>query len=177
MFRLTLLALTLMSLPALAAEPFLLTGETCKITFVGTKPGGKHTGGFKELTGKATVVPGEPTTLMIDLAIETASLYSDDPKLTGHLKAPDFFSVKEFPKILFKLTKVEKTAEGYTQTGELTLLGRTKPVTLPSQITATDKELTITSDFSIKRSEWGMTYGLGKVDDVVQLKVETKVKR
>ena len=177
MFRLAAAVLALSALPALAAEPFKLTGDNCKITFVGSKSDGKHEGGFKELTGKAIATGGEPTTLKIELTIEAASVYSDDPKLTGHLKAPDFFSVKEFPTLVFKLTKVEKTADGYTQTGQLTMLGKTKPVTLPSKITVTDSELTIESDFSVKRSEWGMTYGMGKVDDEVKLKVEVKAKR
>lgn len=177
MFRLTALILALAALPAVAAEPFLLTGDNTKITFVGSKTGGKHEGGFKELAGKATVVPGEPMTLKIDLTIDAASVWSDDPKLTGHLKAPDFFSVKEFPEITFRLTKVEQSAKGYVQTGELTMLGKTKPVKLPSTITATESELTIVSDFSVKRSDWGMTYGMGKVDDEVKLKVETKAKR
>ena len=177
MFRVTAFWIAIVAGPTLAAEPFLLTGENTKITFVGSKTGGKHEGGFKELTGKAMVVAGEPMTLKIDLTIDTASVWSDDPKLTGHLKAPDFFSVKEFPQIIFKLTKVEKTTKGYVQTGELTMLGKTKPVTLPSKITATESELMITSDFTVKRSEWGMTYGMGKVDDEVKLKVETKAKR
>lgn len=177
MFRLAALAVSLSALPGLAAEPFALTGENCKITFVGTKPSGKHEGGFKEVAGTATAVAGDPSALKVELTIDAASIYSDNAKLTGHLMSPDFFSVKEFPKLIFKLTKVEKTAEGYTQTGELTMLGRTKPVTLPSTITSTESELTIVSDFSVKRSEWGMTYGMGKVDDEVKLKVEVKAKR
>ena len=117
MFRLASVVLAVWALPAAAAEPFKLAGDNCKITFVGSKADGKHEGGFKELAGTATAAAGEPTTLKIELTIEAASVYSDDPKLTGHLKAPDFFSVKEFPALVFKLTKVEKTADGYTQTG------------------------------------------------------------
>lgn len=92
------LALTLgFTVPAFAADTtFALTGDNTKIEFVGTKPGGKHEGGFKKLVGTATVTDGVLS--KIDIAIECDSLYSDDEKLTSHLKAPDFFDVKNHTK-------------------------------------------------------------------------------
>ena len=89
----------LLAVPVVAAETkFSLTGENTKITFVGTKPGGRHEGGFKKLSGTATVTDGNPTTLQIQAEIDADSLYSDNEKLTGHLKSPDFFGVKDNPK-------------------------------------------------------------------------------
>ena len=108
---------------------YALTGENTKLTFTGTKPGGKHDGGFKKLAGTATVTDGKLAT--IEVEIDTDSLYSDNEKLTGHLKNPDFFGVKDHPKATFKSTKIEKTDRGYTITGDLTMIGQTKPVTLP----------------------------------------------
>lgn len=153
-----------------SATDFPLTGGNTKVEFVGTKPGGKHTGGFAKLDGKATV-DGDPTTLKIDVTIDTDSLYSDDPKLTGHLKNPDFFSVKDYPKATFKSTKVEKSATGYTVTGDLTMVGKTKSVSFPATVTATADSLRLTSEFKIDKTNWGMTYGKGKIDDAVTLKV------
>ena len=155
-----------------AEEKYALTGDNTKITFVGTKKGGKHEGGFKKLAGTATVTDGNPATLKIETEIETASLYSDDNKLTGHLKSPDFFGVKDNPKATFKSTKVEKTDKGYTITGDLTLLGKTKPVTMPANVVVDGEKLTLTSEFKINRSDWGMTFGKGMVDDAVSLKVK-----
>ncbi len=175
-----------------SAESYKLDAKAAKITFVGTKVNGKHSGGFKKLDGKATVDGDDVTTLKIDLEIDTASLYSDNPALTGHLNGPDFFSVKEFPKATFKVTKVEKTAPGkddkdtvgkdsYTLTGDLTMLGKTKPVTMPSKVKLDGGQLVVTSDFKIKRSEWGMTHKVGKktgeIEDDVKLKVEVKAKK
>ena len=159
------------------ATDFPLTGSNTKVEFVGTKPGGKHTGGFAKLEGKATVEGTEPASLKIDVTIETDSLYSDDPKLTAHLKAPDFFSVKDFPKAAFKSTKVEKTATGYAVAGDLTLMGKTKGVTMPATVAATGDTLTLTSEFKINKTDWGMTYGKGKIDDEVTLKVTVTAKK
>lgn len=153
------------------AADFPLTGKNTKVEFVGTKPGGKHTGGFADVSGKATVDGTDAASLKLDVTIATDSLYSDDAKLTAHLKAPDFFAVKDHPKATFKSTKVEKTATGYAVTGDLTLLGKTKAVTFPATVAATAAGLKLTSEFTINKGEWGMNYGKGKIDDAVKLKV------
>jgi polyisoprenoid-binding protein YceI len=159
------------------ATDFPLTGGNTKVEFVGTKPAGKHAGGFAKLGGKASVEGTDPATLKIDVTIETDSLYSDDPKLTAHLKAPDFFGVKDYPKATFKSTKVEKTGAGYTVTGDLTMVGKTKSVSFPATVAATGDSLTLTSEFKINKGDWGMTYGKGKIDDAVTLKVTVAAKK
>jgi polyisoprenoid-binding protein YceI len=156
------------------AAEIALTGENTKITFVGTKPEGKHEGGFKTVTGTATT-GADPTALKLAVEIDVTSMHSDDEKLTGHLKSPDFFDVKNHPKAKFVSTKVEKAGDGYTVSGSLTLLGKTKPVTFPAKISTTDG-LSLTSTFKIDRTEWGMTYGKGKIDDAVGLTVSISAK-
>jgi polyisoprenoid-binding protein YceI len=166
----------LLALPVVAAETkYALTGENTKVEFTGTKPGGKHDGGFKKLTGSATTDGG--AIKAIEVEIDTDSLYSDADGLTKHLKNPDFFNVKENPKASFKTTKIEKTAKGTTVTGDLTLLGKTKPVSFPATVEEKDGTLTLKSEFKINRSDWGMTYGKGKVDDAVALKVNVTAKK
>ena len=156
-----------------ADSKYTLSGKNTHVTFVGTKTNGKHTGGFKTLHGSATVSGNDLTTLKIEVEILTDSLYSDDAKLTGHLKSPDFFAVKDNPKASFKSTRVEKTASGYSITGDLTLLGKTKSVTFQATASAGDT-LALSSEFSIDRNDWGMSYGKGKIDDKVALKVVVK---
>lgn len=178
----TLSALALAALigsSAFAADTtYKLDGENTKITFVGTKPGGKHEGGFKKLTGTAKVTDGKIETLKIETDIDCDSLYSDNEKLTGHLKNPDFFGVKDNPKASFKVTKVEKSDKGFNVTGDLTLLGKTKPVTFPATITEKDGTLALTADFKIDRTQWGMNYGAkGQVDKDVAIKVALNAKK
>jgi polyisoprenoid-binding protein YceI len=171
----------LLGTSAVAADvKYALTGENTKLTFVGTKPGGKHDGGFKKLTGTATVADGKIESLTIEVDIDTDSLYTDDPsgKLTNHLKNPDFFGVKDNPKATFKTTKVAKTDKGYDVTGDLTMLGKTKAVTFPATITEKDGVLSLTSDFKIDRTQWGMNYGAkGQVDKDVAIKLAVTAKK
>jgi polyisoprenoid-binding protein YceI len=147
---------------------YVLNGENTKITWTGTKTGGKHDGGFKDVNGVATLSPN--TGLRLNVEIDTGSLFADDPKLTGHLKSPDFFAVKDHPKAKFVSTKVDKAANGFTVNGDLTLLGKTKAISFPAQITVGDT-LGLQAAFTINRADFGMNYGKGKVDDTVSLKV------
>ena len=160
-----------------ADQSFTLSGDNTKLTFVGSKSNGKHEGGFAKLAGTAKISDGDPTTLKLEATIETDSLFSDDAKLTAHLKSPDFFSVKDNPKATFKSTKVEKTEKGYTIAGDLTLLGKTKPVKMPATVSVTGDTLTFSSDFQIDQTDWGMVYGKGKIDDVVKLKLVISAKK
>ena len=116
------------------------------------------------------------TKLTVEIDIETDSLYSDDPKLTGHLKTADFFDVKNHPKATFKSTKIEKADKGYTVTGELTMLGKTKAVSFPATIAATNAGLSVSASFAIDRTEWGMNYGKGKIEDKVTIGIAVTAK-
>jgi polyisoprenoid-binding protein YceI len=171
-------ALVVLAGPPLAgATDFTLDGKNTTITFVGTKPGGRHDGGFKSLTGTASVKGDDLTTLKLDVEIDVNTLYSDTPKLTNHLKSPDFFGVKTNPKSKFVSTKVEKSGEGYKITGDLTMCGQKKSITFPAQVTFKGDTLTLSSKFTIDRTQWGMTYGQGKVDNIVTLTVSVNAKK
>lgn len=161
---------------AAADVKYALTGDNTKLTFVGKKPDGKHEGGFAKLSGSATVPDGDLTKLTVTIDIDTASLFSDAPGLTTHLKNSDFFDVKNHPKATFKSTKIEKTDKGYTVTGDLTLLGTTKSVTFPAAISAGDV-LSVSTTFTIDRTNWGMKFGKGKIDNDVTIGIAVTAKK
>lgn len=161
----------------LAADgKFILTGENTKVEFTGTKPEGKHDGGFKKLDGTATLTGSDPATAKIEVTIDTNSLWSDDPKLTGHLKAPDFFDVKTNPTAKFSSSKVEKEGDKYKVTGDLTLNGKKKEISFPAKIAVESGALKLDSEFKINRTDFGMTYGKGKIHDDVTIKVKVDAK-
>ena len=177
----TLIALGVAVLCAASATAadvkYALTGDNTKLTFTGKKPDGKHDGGFAKLFGSATVPDGDLTKLSVSIDITTDSLYSDDAKLTGHLKNADFFDVKNHPKATFKSTKIEKADKGYKVTGDLTLLGKTKSVSFPATIATTADALTVSASFTIDRTEWGMNYGKGKIEDKVAIGIAVTAKK
>lgn len=152
-------------------------GTNTKLAFVGTKPAGKHDGGFKTLSGTARITDGKIETLKLETEIDCDSLYSDTPKLTNHLKSPDFFGVKDNPKATFKTTMVEKADKLYNITGDLTLLGKTKSVTFPASVTEKDGVLSLSTEFKIDRTQWGMNYGIGMVDKEVTIRIAMTAKK
>src|SRR5438874_646488 len=162
---------------SLSADDFSLSSKNTTVSFVGTKPGGKHDGGFKELTGSASIDNKDPTTLKITVEIDMNSLFADNGKLTNHLKSPDFFGVKTNPKSKFVSTKVEKSGDGYKITGDLTMCGKTESLSFPATIRVGGDALAITSKFKFDRTLWGMTYGRGKIHDDVTLTINVNAKK
>jgi polyisoprenoid-binding protein YceI len=171
----SLVVVALFAPAAIADSKFTLDGTNTKLEFTGTKADGKHDGGFKQVSGTATA-GADPTTLKISLDIATDSLYSDVDKLTAHLKSPDFFNVKKYPRAKFVTTRVAKSNAGYLITGDLTLLGKTKSITVPAKVNLAGGKLELASSFKIDRTDWGMTFGKGKVDDAVTLRVSINAK-
>ena len=91
----------------------------------------KVTGKFTKFEGTITADPKAPAAGTVDLKIDVASVNTSDEKRDAHLKAPDFFDAAKFPEITFKSTKIVPAGkDAYDVTGNLTMRGVTKPVTL-----------------------------------------------
>ena len=167
---LTVIAALVAAASAHGAE-LKLDGKNTKIGFVGTKADGKHEGGFKTVAGTVSYDAADLTSTELSVNIDANSLWSDDEKLTGHLKSPDFFDVRKFKDATFKSTQVvkgEKVGE-YAITGDFTLRGVTKSISFPATIAVKDGALTLSSYFSINRADYGMTFGAGKIDEEVAI--------
>jgi polyisoprenoid-binding protein YceI len=151
-----------------------LSSENTLIQFVGTHVGDKpdpRTGRFTDFTGKVSLAPESQELQAIEIDIQTESLTTPIDNLTQHLKSADFFDVREHPTAKFKSTSVEKTAEGYLVTGDLTLHGVTKSISFPATASVGEQGLTLESEFVIKRSEFGMDFGMERVHDEVAMTV------
>jgi polyisoprenoid-binding protein YceI len=149
--------------------------ENTKIQFVGTHVGAKpdpRVGGFAKFSGEAKVDAASKSLQAVNVDIETASLFTAIEKLTGHLKTPDFLEVREYPTARFESTKVVPGENGQAQiTGNLTLHGQTKEISFPAKVNVTEEGLTLHSEFTIDRSEFGMNYGPDKVHNAVAMTV------
>ena len=142
-------------------------------------------GRFNEFTGKIVMAGiGVPET-MVEFEVKTASVDTGNEKRDQHLRSSDFFSAKQFPVITFKSTKViEKEGEEdvLEVTGDLELHGVKKSITVDVEITgrATGRDgaslIGFESIFTIKRSEFGMTYGMEGISDDIRLIVSIEAK-
>jgi polyisoprenoid-binding protein YceI len=152
--------------PAATGTALPITPANSKVEFVGAKVTRSHDGGFNDFGGKLELAdPVEQS--QIDITIQTASLFSDDPKLTKHLKSPEFFDVEKFPTATFKSTEIKKEGEGHVISGDLTLHGVTKRISFPATVTLSDAEVKAMSEFSINRKDFGIVYP-GMPDDLIR---------
>lgn len=156
--------------PAAAGGTFKFSEAASKIAFVGSKVTGKHDGSFGKFTGSVTLVGGDPTKGSVTVEFDTASITTDTPKLTGHLKSPDFFDVAKFPKAVFTSTSLKAGGDKgatHTVTGNLELHGASKSVTFPATIRLTGDGVEVDAEFSINRKDFGLNYP-GKIDDLIR---------
>jgi len=93
-------------------------------------------GRFKEATAKIDLDDADLTKSQVSVEINAASVDTGDAKRDDHLRGPDFFDVKKYPKLTFKSTKVAKAGAGYKLTGDLTIRDVTKSVTLDATLSA-----------------------------------------
>lgn len=158
---------------------YVFTPES-QVNFTGSKVTRSHHGGFKSFTGHFTLKDGAPVGNDHKVVIAMESTFTDDPKLTGHLKSPDFFDVEKFPQSTFDVTEIKKISEtAYTVSGNFTLHGITKNISFPATVSQSGDAAKIDAKFDINRKDFGIVYA-GKADDlirdevIIELKLEAK---
>src|ERR1700748_2334513 len=88
-------------------------------------------GSIKGIAGDLQEHATDSSLSMIEATLDVATLSTGDAQRDGHLKSADFLDLEKFPTIAFKSTNVKKKgSEEYAVTGDLTIHGITKPVTL-----------------------------------------------
>jgi len=144
-------------------------------------------GRVKQANAKVVLDDAGMTKSQVSIEIAAASVDTDEPKRDDHLRSPDFFDAKKFPKLTFKSTKIVKAGNGYKLTGDLTIRDVTKSVTLDASISEPVK-----SPFGyavrgaklggvIKRSDFGLKWnkaleaGGVAVGDEVTLDIQVEV--
>lgn len=120
-------------------------------------------GEFNSVSGTVDFDPAKPEQSKIDATIDVNSLHTGDPQRDGHIKGADFFDAATYPTITFRSTKVAAAGSGYKVTGNLTLHGVTKEVTL--NVDAVSPEITdpwglqrrgLSATTTINRKDFGM---------------------
>jgi polyisoprenoid-binding protein YceI len=160
------------------AQDIKLDPEKSKVDFVGKKPSGEeHKGGFKKFTSETKVDWDAPEKSQLSLEIKTESLWSDNDKLTSHLKNPDFFNVDKFPKIKFESTEMKIGEKDGTIVGKLTMLEKTVEVSVPVTFEVTEEKVVVNATFKIDRTKWGMNFGRPNINDEVEIKALLHFKR
>ncbi len=142
-----------------------------KITWLGKKVTGEHTGTINLADGEITVNKDMLTkaSFVIDMNSLKSTDMSDEgyrAKLDGHLKSDDFFGVEKFPKASFVMDKAVKIQKGTTfVNGKITIKGTTLPMNVKVVITDVPEGKRIFADLTIDRTKFNLRYGSGSFFD------------
>lgn len=122
-------------------------------------------GSFQDFTGTLQLDGSDPSKSTATIDVVMDSIETGNADRDGHLKSSDFFKTDEFPTMTFRTTKAEALGgDDYRITGDLTILGTTKPLTIDLEFNgaATDpfgnQRVGFEGKSEILRSEWGLTW-------------------
>jgi polyisoprenoid-binding protein YceI len=174
-----------------AAEParYELDAEHTTVAFLVEHIGyAKTLGRFRSSSGGFTFDAESGELSALRVVVETASIDTQHEARDRHLTGGDFLDTSRHPTMTFTASGAERSGErAFTVTGELTLLGRTRPLTLeatlnkmaPYPIGNRAEVVGVSARGSLKRSEFGMTYGVadGLVSDEVEIIIEIEASR
>ena len=138
-------------------------------------------GNFKTFDAKLTASKPDLSDAVIDLTADVNSINTENERRDGHLKSPDFFDAAKYPVLTFKSTSFQKVdGKKYKLTGNLTMHGVTKPVTLDAVLTGPvtmenprgkQEKAGLKISGTLKRSDFGIgSSSTAVVSDEVELK-------
>ncbi|KRB42536.1 YceI family protein [Phenylobacterium sp. Root700] len=164
----------------IAAGTYKADGSHTQVAFTVNHMGfTDYRGLIADAKGELTLDPKNPAAASVTIEIPISNLATTSAGLTKHLHAADFFDSAKYPTATFRSTKVVVDGQTAKITGDLTLRGVTKPVTLDARLTGAgpnpmSKAQTVGFHASavIKRSDFGMTYIVPVVSDAVDLQIE-----
>jgi len=166
MIRLLLLALvTFVGIEAQAQMTKSVDIENSVINWTGSKLTGKHTGTLHLTDGSLQFTDGKLTGGAF--TIDMTSLASIDlqggtaAKLLGHLSSDDFFGVATYPTAQLTITEVGMAEGAYAVTADLTIKGKTAPVSFIANIDPSGAK----ADITVDRTVYDVKYGSGKFFD------------
>jgi polyisoprenoid-binding protein YceI len=178
------LALLFTAAPALAKqETFVLDPTHAHVMYAVDHMGFSTSRGvFRSVSGTLLLDPDKPETAKLTVTIPTDSFDSLDADRDKHMKSPEFLDVAKYPEMKFVSTKVERTGEKTAKvTGDLTLHGVTKPVVLNVTLHKLGEHMTtkkprvgFSAVGTLKRSDFGISYGIPMVGDEVQLTLDAE---
>ncbi|HYC63073.1 MAG TPA: YceI family protein [Thermoanaerobaculia bacterium] len=163
----TLLVLTFAALPLFAqtaTETFVVDRNHSTATFKVRHMMANVVGQFRDFTADVNIDRADPAKSSVDFTIQATSIDTGNANRDNHLRSADFFDVAKFPTITFKSTSVTpKSKNEFDVTGDLTMHGVTKRVTLPVTFlgfgkTAKGEKAGFEIETTIDRKDYGVVW-------------------
>lgn len=166
------------NLPTLGADSYALDPGHTAVVFAIKHLNMSYTyGRFNDINGQFTLDAQNADNSSFKVTIKTHSIDTGLKKRDDHLRSPDFFNANQFPVITFESTGVKMSGTVYHVSGNLTLHGITKPITLELQKLGEGNDpwgnyrAGFATELTIKRSDYGMANMPEAVGDDVKLMI------
>ena len=138
-------------------------------------------GEFTKISGTVQLDDQDASKSSVSVSIDVSSVDTRVTRRDDDLKSPNFFDAAKYPTITFQSTNVVKSGEGLKVTGNLTIHGVTKEVTL--DVTGPTAPITAiggqrrgaSAGINISRKEFGMTADAGMVGDEITIQIDTEM--
>jgi len=180
-------AAAVVALPAATlADSYVLDPTHTHVGFKISHLGFSETyGNFEDVAGTLELDDKKPEEAKLEVTVQTESLDSGYDPRDEHVTGKDFLDVEKFPTMTFKSTKVTRTGDTTADvTGDLTLHGITKPLTLKvtlNKLGENPMSKKVLAGFSatgtLKRSDYGITTYLPAIGDEVTLLISSEAVR
>jgi polyisoprenoid-binding protein YceI len=125
----------------------------------------KVRGSFNEFAGTGYLDVENPAASQLELTIQAASIDTSNADRDAHLRSNDFFDMESHPEIRFVSTSVDTVGpDRYRVTGDLTIKGVTKPVTVDFDYTGTavdpygNQRVGFEGQTTVNRKDWGVNW-------------------
>ncbi|MGA8441674.1 MAG: YceI family protein [Candidatus Sulfotelmatobacter sp.] len=140
-------------------------------------------GTFTKLSGTARYDAADPKNNSVEVTIDTASVDTRVEMRDNDLRSDHFFDVQKFPTMTFRSTKIESAGTDKLKiTGDLTIRGITKPVTLdvdgpskPVNDGQGHSRMGVSAAGILNRTDFGMTGYQGVVGNEVMLTIDAEL--
>lgn len=152
-----------------AAETYKVQPQLSSLGWTGKKIGGQHSGTINLKDGTVLVKGSQIVggTFVADMAsLKNTDLTDADynAKLVGHLKSDDFFGVEKNPTATFVITSIkalkgDAAGNNATITGNLTIKGKTNPLSFPAKVGVKNGVAAASGTASIDRTKYNVTFG------------------
>jgi polyisoprenoid-binding protein YceI len=127
----------------------------------------KVRGIFKGVSGTVEFDEEDPTRSSVVATIPAATVDTGMEARDSHLRSADFLDAETFPTLEFRSTGIERAGDRFRITGDLTIHGVTRPVTLEAEFLGIVRSMKgvrhagFEASTTIKRSDWGLTWNVG----------------
>lgn len=139
--------------------------EGFTIAFKSKDPSGE----FKKAKGNITFDADNLANSKFDISIDVSSINTGNSMQNKKAQTSEWFEASKYPNIKFVSSKVEKSGDGYTITGKMTMKGVTKDKKIPATLTKSGNDLTFSGKFTVNRIDYGVGEKSDAVPDVMNI--------